>query len=156
MTMTTMSRAAWKKTPYATTRAADPDTSLRKLLGKYQVRDIQTTETTVNGRHTISLRFRHQDKTYRIALPVLDADAEHEELVRQVKRAIFFYLKAALEAATYFFTPEQALFAFIETANEQTIYELAAPKLKQITSTAGFVRAIENRRDYTPSGSPGE
>lgn len=121
-----MTRSEWLKTPYAGTEAKDPDRAIQQLLDKYGVRDIQwTIGTGPEGRRAAMLRFILDGKGYRLMLETLEADAKEIELLRQVKRAIFYTLKAALESAR-FFGPEKTLFAFLELPNGQTMHDAAA------------------------------
>lgn len=133
--MKRLDNRAWKLTPYATSDAKTPDRDIEKLLEKYKVTEHQTTKCRgPNGRPSVMIRFNLRDKTYRIAVETLDAQAEDAELLRQAKRAVFWMLKSALEAATLFFTPEEALFAFLELPDQSTTFEAMRPHLYQLTA----------------------
>ena len=135
--MKRMSRSEWAKTPYAGSTAQDADGAIQRLLAKYGVRDVMTAQFTgEGGRPGYGIRFVLNGKCYRIALETLDAQAGDEELRVQVKRAIFFFLKSALELANVFVPPEQVLFAFLElpAAGNATMYEGAKPYLQQLTT----------------------
>lgn len=148
--MKPLHRAAWLRTPYAKSKAKDPDKAVRGLLTKRKIVDIQTTETTgPNGRPLYQLRFRLEGKVYRVGLEVLHANGvTAEELLRQAKRAVYFLLKSVLEFATVFAPVEQVLFAFLETPNGGTLYEAARPQLDkfQAPNFAGIL-ALPPARD---------
>lgn len=125
-----MKRSAWLKTPYAKSTSADPDRSVRSLLAKYGVADIQSTEATApSGRRLYGVRFRLSGKTYLVSLESLHAEADPEELLRQVKRAVYFLLKALLEQVTVFVSADRVMFPFLEVAGGGTLYDVAAPAL---------------------------
>jgi hypothetical protein len=129
-----LSRSEWTRTPYAKSQAANPDAAIQSLLAKYGVRDIQwTADNGPNGRRAFQLRFVLKSKGYKIMLESLDAEASEDELNRQIKRAIFFYPKSVLEVANVFITPEEALFAFLELPQGQTMYSGAAPYIDRLT-----------------------
>src|SRR5688572_12686126 len=98
-----MKRSEWAKTPYAKSMAQDPDAAIQKLLTKYGITETQwTTGSGPNGRPAVMLRFSLKGKGYRMMLETLDAEADRTELLRQIKRALFFYLKSTLEASQLF------------------------------------------------------
>ena len=131
--MPKLTRAQWLKTPYAKSEARDPDGAIRALLGKYGVRDVQWTEAGgPSGRPACMLRFILKGKTYRVMIESLDAQADAGELLKQVKRAIYFMLKSTLEITGVFCSAEQALFAWLELPGGQTLYEGAAPHLAKL------------------------
>jgi hypothetical protein len=128
-----MSRADWRKTPYAASEARDPDKNIRDILVRYKVADIQSTETTgPNGRPSYFVRFKLAGKIYRVGMEVLNAQASPDELMKQTKRAIFHLLKSLLEYSSVFAPVEQVLFAFIETPLGLTMYECAKPQLDKL------------------------
>lgn len=133
-----LKRSEWAKTPYAKTSAKDPQGAITSLLNKYDIEDVQWTESKgMSGRPAIMLRFVHKDKTYRIMLEVLDAEASRDELLRQARRAVYYYLKSILEVTSLFFPAEMALFPHLEIPNGQTIYEGLKDKLPKL-GTDGF------------------
>lgn len=128
-----LSRGEWRKTPYNDT-TADTDRALARLLSKYEIEEYQWAQGKLNDRPAVSLRFILRGKPYKIQLSTLDADADRDELVAQVKRAIYYSLKSMLEFSSVFIAPEQALFAFLEIQEGVTLYELAAPRLSSLTA----------------------
>jgi hypothetical protein len=133
-----MRRAEWNKTPYAGSTAKDTDADIKRLLAKYGVTATQVTEHAgPNGRPAYTLRFAHKDRTYRIPIETLHAEARPDELMTQAKRAVYHFLKTCLEATTLFFPAEQALFAFLEinTADGRaaTVYDVASQNLAHLT-----------------------
>jgi len=89
------------------------------------------------------LRFVLRDKTYRIGLETLDvADVKEHELLLQIKRAVYYFVKSQLEIATVFWTPEEALFAFLELPQGGTLYEIAKPQMERLTSGADFAAVL--------------
>lgn len=134
--MSKMSRTDWNKTPYAGTDAKDTDGAIARLLAKYGVKETMTVNYVgPNGRPGYGVRFVLKGRCYRIALEVLEAWVGEDELKNQVKRAIFYHLKSALEVANVFMPPEQVLFAFLEApATGATMYEAAQPYLQQLTA----------------------
>jgi hypothetical protein len=128
--MAKMKRSEWVKTPYAGSSAQDPDGSIRKLLMKYRVTDIRWSEGTgASGRPACMVEFHLNGKNYRIGLEGLDADASREELIKQVKRAVYHMLKTLLEASEVFFPLEQVLLPYMMLTDGLTMYEAAAPRL---------------------------
>ena len=121
-----MEKSAWLKSPYATSEVKDPDRAIEALLGKYGVINIQTTSCNgPNGRSAYQIRFQLKDRVYRIGMEVLDVrGVETRRLVRQVKRAVYHFLKPALEFATIFAPLDQVLFGFVETADGNTTYDV--------------------------------
>lgn len=131
--MPKLKRSDWLRTPYAKSTAKAPDAAIRTLLARYGVTDIQWTEGVgAEGRPAVMLRFILRGKGYKIKLDGLDADAEAAELLLQVKRAVFFQLKALLELAGVFAPPEKVLFAYLETPDGPTMYDAAQPYLEQL------------------------
>lgn len=131
-----MNRSQWNKTPYAGTGATGTDEQISRLLAKYGVHQSQVTQGVgPHGRPAYLLRFELKEKMYRVMLEGLDAEnVSHAELLAQVKRALFYYLKSTLEMQSVFFTAEQALFAFLELPGSAcTMYEAAAPRLQGMT-----------------------
>lgn len=128
-----------------------PDRDIERLLEKYKASDWQwTMGRGPSGHRAVMLRFRLKEKTYRFNIETLDADADERMLVLQSKRAIFWMLKAVIEASTVFFTPEQAMFAFLELPDGVTTYEVASPKLSSMTSRE-FLTHIHPRELPAPA-----
>lgn len=134
-----LTRTEWRKTPYAGTEAKDADGALTRLLEKYRVRDIATIafSSGAHGRPGWGVRFVLDGKCYRVSLETLHVypgQVSEAELKVQVKRAVFHFLKSALEMATVFMPVEQVLFAFLELpgAGGATAYEAALPHLAQL------------------------
>lgn len=102
-------------------------------MKKYAVKDVQFTETTgPNGRPFFGVRFKLKDETYNVGVETVNADVHRDDVLRQVKRAVFFQLKALLELATYFGPVEKVLFAYVEVAPNTTLYDVAKPNLPAI------------------------
>lgn len=136
-----LNKADWRKTPYALSEVSDPDKSVRDLLKRYGVKDVQFTETDgPNGRPSFSVRFRLGDHTYRVGVETLNAEAKPDDLVRQVKRAVYYQLKTLLEFATVFGPVEKVLFSYLEADSGHTMYDLAAPNLPSLKATGSFAR----------------
>jgi hypothetical protein len=130
----TLSRGQWAKTPYARSSAGNPDGAIQSLLAKYGVRDVQwTTGAGPNGRRACQLRFVYRQKGYRIFLECLDADASEDELLRQVKRAVYYYLKSLLEMAGVFFSAEELLYAYLELPSGATMYAASKPYVDRLS-----------------------
>lgn len=147
MNQKTLSRQEWQKTPYAQSEAKDPDKALRDLLTKRGVQDIQVTETRgPHGRPSYELRFGLKGKVYRIGLETLPvSQAKPDELLKQVKRAVYFLLKSTLEFATVFAPLDQVLFPYLEVDGRTTTYEAAKPFIDQL-GPAGFLKALPARQ----------
>ncbi len=129
-----MKEREWQDTPYANTDAKDTDKNIDWLMEKYGVQERQWTQTRgPNGRPAFMLRFNLRDRTYRIALEVLDApQVEMSKRIKQIKRVIYWTLKNALETTQVFFTPEEALFAFLELPDGPTLYEAGLPHVNKL------------------------
>lgn len=119
-----MRRADWTNTPYAGSTAKDPDKSIGDLLSKYGVVHKSQTETLgPNGRALYQLRFILRDRVYRVEREVLHVEGvPPEQLMRQVKRSIYFELKTVLEIAVVWGPMESAMLQFLEV-NGTTVYE---------------------------------
>lgn len=141
----------WRQTPYAMTDVRDPDGAIRKLLQKHGVTDIQWTEASgPNNRPAVSIRFVLKRKTYRIMLETLDVDYQRSkvnhdlmrnQLICQVKRAIFHYLKSVLEMTGVFFSAEQALLSHLELPQGGTVFENLEGQLDRLDCD-GFKRLL--------------
>lgn len=138
MTPKRLTRTEWNKTPYAGSEAKDSDRDIQRLLEKYGVKEMMTVNYTgPSGRPGYGVRFVLKGKCYRLALETLDTflQVTEEERKVQVKRAIYYHLKSALEVANVFMPPEQVLFAFLESpATGQTMYEGAQPYLQRLAA----------------------
>lgn len=138
-----MSRQEWAKTPYAKTDARDPDGAILSLLAKYRITTTQLTHGIgPNGRPAFSVRFMLDGRAYTILRETLHADAPPDQLMKQVKRAIYYRLKVTLEDAAIF-PPEEALFPYLElpAAGGATVYVTAQPALAQF-KTPDFGRLM--------------
>lgn len=131
-----MKRGEWLKTPYAGSTAERTDEATQRLFARYGIDEYQWTQCRgPNGRPAISIRFRLEDRTYRMGIETLDVEgAQPEELLTQVRRALFYFLKSTLEMQSVFFTADQVLFAFLELPDGPTVYEAAAPRLLGLAS----------------------
>lgn len=119
-----MRRPEWNKTPYATSKCRDPDKSITDLFRKYKIHEYQFgTCYGPNKRKMFGVWFKFKDKAYRVELESVNADVDPELLFKQVKRAVYFYLKSALEYASVFTPLEQVLFAHLATDGGETLYE---------------------------------
>jgi hypothetical protein len=128
-----MTRSEWARTPYAGSQATRTEDSASGLLSKYGVQVFQWTQGRgQNGRPAIQFRFELKGKTYRVMIETLLADASPDELIVQAKRAIYHYLKSALEMASVFVPMEKTLFAFLELPGGYTCFEAAAPYVNQL------------------------
>jgi hypothetical protein len=133
--MARMQRKAWLKSPYAKSQAQNPDGALYTLLERYGVKSYELGQGEgPGGRRAVRLRVELKGAVYRFLLECLDAEASEEELIRQVKRALFYQLKSVLELASVFFPLEEALFAFRETRDGHTVWEAARPHLAALSA----------------------
>lgn len=127
-----MDRRAWLRTPYATTNAQDPDAAVVKLLGKYSIAKFSTIHDTIAGRPGYGVRFQLNGLWYVVAFPTMDVkQVEPYQLLRQIKRLVFYTLKSLLETSSVFMPPEQLLLPFLEV-NGKTLYQQLEPKLDQL------------------------
>lgn len=115
----------WRKTPYAKSDATRADEAIVKLLDRYRISTRQWTEHPgPNGRPAVTLRFIMGGKAYRFGLETLNVSgADASDLMRQIKRAMYWHLKTTLENLCVFMPPEQALLPFLESATGETVYE---------------------------------
>lgn len=136
MTQKVMTVREWGKTPYSRSSARGPEESAQRLLEKYGVEDSQWTQCRgPNGRKAVMVRFNLKGHTYRVAIESLNCPlADQSALLKQAKRAIFWMLKASLEAATVFFSAEEALYAFLELPDGSTMYEVSKDRIKQLNA----------------------
>ncbi len=136
----TLTKGEWGKTPYAKTTAKNPQQAIQTILSKHEIYTCQFTMGLIDGVSAFEVRFQHKEKPYRIRLKVLDADASREELLRQIQRVMFHYLKSMLELSGIFFTPEELFFGHLEL-KEGTVYEVALPHLDKLDKgkVAGFL-----------------
>ncbi|HSR54075.1 MAG TPA: hypothetical protein VLV83_24870 [Acidobacteriota bacterium] len=132
-----LTRSEWTRTPYAKTTAANTHGDVKRLLAKYEITDWQWTSGQMNGRQAVQLRFAYQGAPYTITARVLDADASDEELLRQVERAVFHYLKSLVEISGPFFPLSQVLATHLQLEDGQTVGQLveanrdALPAIRQ-------------------------
>lgn len=135
-----MGQGDWERTPYAKSDAKDPDRGLMQLLDKYQIVERQWTEHTgLTGRPACTLAFVINGKTYRITVETLDVTGvEKLQLVKQVKRVIFWTLKPLIENAVVFGPSglERLLLPFIVDNQGVTVYERMQPHLDLVKAQA--------------------
>lgn len=131
-----MKEHEWRKTPYAKTKAGDPDQAIVALLEKYDITNHQASQLKgPHGRPCIVLRFMFKESFYRIAFEVLDApDVELKQRIKQVKRAMYWMLKIRLEEAGVFGTAEELMCGWLELPGGTTIYEASAPFIKTLAA----------------------
>jgi hypothetical protein len=128
-----MGKGAWARTPYADTTAKDTERDIIRLFEKYRVSHYQFTNTTgPHGRPAFSIAFMHDKRAYKAGLEILDvANVPDDQLLRQVKRCIFWRLKVGLEMSGIF-SAEQVFFDWLLNADGQTTYEVAMPMIKEL------------------------
>lgn len=126
----------WSQTPYAKTKAGDPDQALTALLEKYGVTVHQISQVVwSHGRPAIVLRFMLRQSAFRIGLEILDApDVDLKARVKQVKRAIYWMLKTRLEESAVFGTPEELMCGWLELADGRTIFEASEPHIARLSA----------------------
>ncbi len=134
-----LSRQEWLKTPYANSDARDPDRSISDLFRKYAV----TTFTVFqqpgpSQRPGFGVRFVMGGLCYVIAMETLDVRPRRDErpvdpvkLLTQVKRAVYYTLKTALETSSVFISSKQLLLPFLESGGV-TLYERMEPHLDRL------------------------
>jgi len=147
--MKRLTRAEWRKTPYALSESADPDAHIRKLLDKYKIVKRQFTESIgPSGRPQFILRFELNDLVYRIDREVLLADAPPDSLMRQVKRAVYYWLKVTLEDAVCWGPLEKLLLHAVESKDGVTVYEWASPNIPALQSAGSPFLALPAKGDH--------
>jgi hypothetical protein len=131
-----MTERQWRDTPYANTKAGDPDQALVTLLERYGVTVHQTAQVVgPHGRTAIVLRFFFKQLAYRIAFEILDAkDVDVKQRIKQVKRAIYWMLKTRLEEAGVFGSAEELMCGWLELPDGKTVYEASAPYIQRLPS----------------------
>jgi hypothetical protein len=154
-----LSKGEWRKTPYAGTRTERPDEAIRSLLENYGVKDYQWMQsaTGANGRAAIALRFLLKGKSYRFVMECLDVpEVAVELLILQIKRALYWQLKTALEGASVFFPADMVLYAWRELPDGRTLHEATAPALKSLTAKGGSMSPENVLLAYSvdPKGPP--
>lgn len=152
-----MGYAAWRRTPYADTEAKETEKDITRLFEKYSVKAFQFTQGVgPAGRPAWSVRFVFNGRTYKAGLEVLDvhgyAQSLHEQLLRQVKRLIYWRLKTGLEMVGIF-SPEQVFFDWLELADGVTAYEAAAPAVAQLPTAAAFAAVVSPQRLLPPGAT---
>lgn len=137
--MKEMTRTEWNKTPYSGTTAKDTIRDIDRLFQRYRITTHQITNAPgPNGRPGFAVQFTVNKKNYLIGLEILPArGVDHELLMGQVKRAVFYQLKTALEACSVFFKPEEVLFPYLVMPAGNTVYRAVEPHLEKI-QTEGF------------------
>jgi hypothetical protein len=152
MTKPKLTRRQWLKTPYAGTSAQNTEADMRKLLEKYGIQNIQWTQGVRDSRPILSLRFVLDGRAYSVTLGALNAEADNNELLRQLKRAIYWTLKPLLEGAKMFFETEQLLLGFLEVDDGRTVWDVGRGKLPT-NPTPGHI--AQGRSSLTPTKSVG-
>lgn len=133
-----MTKAEWRRTPYAGTQAAWTREKIERTLERYGIKWHQITRCRgPHGRSAVVLRFKDKEKMYRIAVETVNAEVDEQLLVRQAERAIFFLLKSTLEFANIFCPLEKAFFAFLELPDGRTVFDMAEPNLDRLTAGVG-------------------
>jgi hypothetical protein len=131
-----MGKGAWERTPYAKSDAKDPDKGIMNLLDKYNITDRQWTQHKgPNGRPACTLAFIVGGKTYRIMVETLDVTGvDKDQLIKQVKRVIFWTLKPLIENAIVFGPAglQRLLLPFIVDNQGVTVYERLQPHLNDV------------------------
>jgi len=131
-----MNRTEWNKTPYSSTEAKDTIRDIDRLFTKYGIKQHQIISSNgPHGRPGFAIQFVTRDKTYLIGLETLPVRGVNESsLMAQIKRAVYFQLKVALEACSVFFSPEEILFPFLVLPSGQTFYQTVEPHLDKLPS----------------------
>ena len=130
-----MSRADWNKTPYAGTQAQRTEEGIERLLARYGVREFSSSQGHgPSGRAAVAVRFKLGQHSYRICVETLWADVDSVSLLQQARRAVYYCLKSSLEMSSLFMPAEQVLFAYLELPGGYTMYEMAMPRLADISS----------------------
>lgn len=132
-----MRMAEWNKTPYAGTTAKDTDGNLAKLMAKYGITEYSmSTGTGPSGRKGFGVQFVLHNIRYQIGFETLDVKGGHpDELMQQVKRAVYFHIKSLLETASVFVRPEEVMMPYMVTASGQTFYQAVKPRLAELQTT---------------------
>lgn len=128
-----MDRSAWLKTPYANSDARDPDAAIVSLLEKYGItRYSNIRDVGSSGRPGYGVRFMLDGLWYVVAHEILDVDRVDEpQLIKQVKRFVFYTLKVLLEASNVFVERQKLLLPFLEVQGGN-FYEKVAGHLKDL------------------------
>lgn len=119
---------------------------MRKLLEKYGVVNIQWTEGKRDSRPILSLRFILDGRAYSVTLSALNAEVEDHDLMRQLKRAIYWTLKPLLEGAKVFFETEQLLLGFLEVDDGRTVWDVGRGKLPTTSKGVGDLLQLPYQR----------
>lgn len=144
-----LSRSQWRKTPYSGTTAKNTHDNITRLLTKYGCKNQMYGRGTGNHRReAVSLRFQLKDKSYRIVIETLDADAKAIDLYRQAERCIFHLLKSQLELSEIFMSVEKALFQFMELGDGHgTLFEMGEKEINKIAANpGGYMLALSSGR----------
>lgn len=138
-----MERSAWLKTPYANTKARDPDSAIVSLLERYKIAQHSIThDTGTSGRPGFGVRFKFDGLWYVIAFETLEVKGvEARLLLAQVKRIVFYTIKTVLEAGTVFMSTRKLLLPFLEVQGKN-LYECLEPHLQQLQCEPGHYRAL--------------
>lgn len=135
-----MGQGDWQRTPYSRSDAKDPERAMMMLLDKYAITERQWTEHKgESGRPACTLAFVTGGKTYRITVETLDVrDVDKSQLIKQVKRVIYWTLKPLLENAIVFGPAgmQRLLLPFIVDNSGATVYERIEPHLNDVNAQA--------------------
>lgn len=129
-----MNRTEWKRTPYAMTEAKNSERDLSKMFEKYGVTQYSFARGISNDGPAYQVRFVLNEKPYKMMLEGLGADnVKEEEKIAQIQRVLYYQIKSMFELSTVFLTAEQVFFSFLELPEGRTVYEVAFPKMEQIS-----------------------
>jgi hypothetical protein len=131
-----MNRIAWQNTPYAKSDAKSADAAFNTIFAKYKVESWQFIQGRgPHGRPAFGVRFIFKGFTFRHGLEALDVSGvEPDQLLRQIKRAIYWDIKSKLEMAGVFQPVEEVMFSWLELADGSTPYEISREHLKALPS----------------------
>jgi hypothetical protein len=129
-----MKRTDWLKTPFAGSRASNPDGDIGKLFLKHRViRWAVVTGLTDDGRPRFGVQFFVGEVAYRIAYDCLDAPCASEaERLTQVKRAVLHRLKTTLDEATVFAPLAELLLPYAVGPTGRTVYETVGEDVRAL------------------------
>ena len=138
-----MNRAKWKRTPYAMTEAKNSEGDLARLFEKYGVVQYSFARGITTGEGpAYRVRFVLNERPYRMTLNGLKADnVSVGEKIAQLQRVLYYQIKSLFEMSTVFLSVDQVFFSFLELPEGKTVYEVALPRIEQMTAgeVAGFL-----------------
>lgn len=139
-----MRKFDWLKTPYATSDAKRADAAFNTLFEKYKVDSWQFIQGRgPHGRPAFGVRFIFKGFTFRHGLEALDvAGVEADQLLKQIKRAIYWDVKSRLEMAGVFQPVEEVMFSWLELADGSTPYEISREHLKALPGGRELAAAL--------------